>query len=579
MARRALRVALAAMQTQMCAVLLLAALGASIGLRAPACWAGDKAASAALAAAASPAASTPQAQFAALLAQLPAASYTLKAQLIDELAGIALPSIKPFLEALLNGNVYSSPKGDNVYIANEGASGYALIDPLTGRPAGTVSEDAFYNFNEVGINDDLRSVLQEALEKIDLSSPDANVRLAAVEAMLQSFAYSYSPQSFAAAAAVLRAHLAAERNAKVRKAIEVGLSLGELASADPAHQLAAIAALRSSMAPEVYNRLVALTNPSTESDASVRSAAALAVRHIDDWRDFYSGIQTLTFGLGLGAVLALASIGLAITFGVMGVINMAHGELIMIGAYTTYVMQLLMPHEIGASLVLSVPAAFLISGMGGVAIERGIVRFLYGRPLETLLATFGVSLVLQQLARDIFSPENMPVTSPSWMMGALQVNEALTITRNRLFTLAFMLVVFAALLVVMKRTRLGLEVRAVSQNRAMARAMGVRTQWVDALAFGLGSGLAGVALTQLTNVGPDLGQSYIVDCFMVVVFGGVGNLWGTVIAGMLLGILEMVLQPYAGAVLGKVLVLVAVILFIQRRPRGLFPQRGRAAEV
>jgi urea transport system permease protein len=245
------------------------------------------------------------------------------------------------------------------------------------------------------------------------------------------------------------------------------------------------------------------------------------------------------------------------------------------------VMQLLMPNHIGASLLLAVPAAFLVSGLSGVGIERCIVRHLYGRPLETLLATFGVSLALQQLARDVFTAENRPVASPSWMMGSLQINEALSITHNRLYVLVFMLFVFAILLLVMKRTRLGLEVRAVSQNRAMARAMGVRTQWVDALAFGLGSGIAGVAgvaLSQLTNVGPDLGQSYIVDSFLVVVFGGVGSLWGTVIGGMALGVLNMIIEPYAGAVLAKVLVLVGVILFIQRRPRGLFPPRGRAAE-
>jgi len=228
-----------------------------------------------------------------------------------------------------------------------------------------------------------------------------------------------------------------------------------------------------------------------------------------------------------------------------------------------------------------VPAAFLVSGLCGVLIERCIVRFLYGRPLETLLATFGLSLVLQQLARDVFSPDNRPVAAPSWMTGSLQINDALSITYNRLVVLLFTLLVFGVLLLIMKHTRLGLQVRAVSQNRAMARAMGVRSQWVDALAFGLGSGIAGiagVALSQLTNVGPELGQSYIVDSFMVVVFGGVGNLWGTLIGGMLIGTVNMILEPYAGAVLGKVLVLVGVILFIQRRPRGLFPQRGRAAE-
>jgi urea transport system permease protein len=260
---------------------------------------------------------------------------------------------------------------------------------------------------------------------------------------------------------------------------------------------------------------------------------------------------------------------------------MAHGELMMLGAYTVYVVQLLMPNHIGASIIVAIPAAFLVSGLFGVLIERGIVRFLYGRPLETLLATFGVSLLLQQLVRDVFSPNNRPVETPQWMAGSLQVNDVLGITYSRAYIILFTLAVFALLLAVLKRTRLGLEVRAVSQNRNMARAMGIRTEWVDALTFGLGSGIAGVAgvaLSQLTNVGPNLGQSYIVDSFMVVVFGGVGSLWGTLTAGTSLGVISKLLEPAAGAVLAKILVLVFLIIFIQRRPRGLFPQKGRAAE-
>ena len=305
------------------------------------------------------------------------------------------------------------------------------------------------------------------------------------------------------------------------------------------------------------------------------------VAGIDGWREIYGALETLFFGLSLGSVLVLAAIGLAISFGVMGVINMAHGELIMLGAYTTYVMQLLLPNHIGLALVLAVPAAFLVSGLVGVAIERGIIRFLYGRPLETLLATFGLSLILQQVVRSIFSPLNRSVTSPDWMQGLWQINDLFSVTYNRLAIILFMLVVFALLLLVMNRTSLGLKVRAVSQNRAMAKAMGVRTARVDALTFGLGSGIAGiagVALSQLTNVGPNLGQAYIVDSFMVVVFGGVGNLWGTLISGLSLGVLNKVLEPAAGAVMAKILVLIGLILFIQRRPKGLFPQKGRAAE-
>ena len=290
-------------------------------------------------------------------------------------------------------------------------------------------------------------------------------------------------------------------------------------------------------------------------------------------------MQTLFFGLGLGSVLALAAIGLAITFGVMGVINMAHGELIMLGAYSTYMVQLLLPNHIDYSLFIALPVAFLVSGLTGIAIQQGVIRFLQGRPLETLLATFGVSLILQQAVRSIFSPLNRSVSTPEWMSGALEINAALSLTLNRLYIIAFTLLVLGALMALLNRTALGLQVRAVAQNRNMARAMGVRSGRVDALTFGLGAGIAGiagVALSQLTNVGPNLGQAYIVDSFLVVVFGGVGNLWGTFLAGELLGVINKFLEPHTGAILAKILILIFIILFIQRRPRGLFPPRGRA---
>ena len=314
---------------------------------------------------------------------------------------------------------------------------------------------------------------------------------------------------------------------------------------------------------------------------AVRRAATTAVQSIDSSRSFYSGIETLFFGLSLGSVLVLAAIGLAITFGVMGVLNMAHGEMMMLGAYTTYVVQTMMPNHIGLSIPVAIPAAFIVAGAAGVLLERTIIRFLYGRPLETLLATFGVSLVLQQTVRSIFSANNRAVDTPAWLSGTWQVTQALAITKNRLYIVLFTMMVFVALQAVLKRTRLGLDIRAVAQNRSMARAMGIRTEWVDAMTFGLGSGIAGmagVALSQLTNVGPNLGQSYIIDSFMVVVFGGVGNLWGTLIGGMSMGVVNKLLEPYAGAVLAKIVVLVALILFIQRKPRGLFPQGGRSAE-
>jgi urea transport system permease protein len=411
-----------------------------------------------------------------------------------------------------------------------------------------------------------------------LSSPDAAVRLDAVREMSRALD---DPT-----VALLRERLAVETNSRVRKEIATDLALAALDDSDSRTRLNAIATLSQSVSQDVRNRLALLFAKSpdgsfAEGDENVRRAAAAAVATIDKWRTFYSGFETLFFGLSLGSVLVLIAIGLAITFGVMGVINMAHGELMMLGAYTTYVVQTLMPGHIGISILVAIPAAFIVSGLTGVAMERTIIRFLYGRPLETLLATFGVSLILQQTVRSIFSALNRSVVTPDWMSGSLRLNDALGITYNRLYIVIFTLIVFSLILLVLKRTRIGLDIRAVSQNRSMAKAMGIRTEWVDAMTFGLGSGIAGVAgvaLSQLTNVGPNLGQSYIIDSFMVVVFGGVGNLWGSLIGGMSMGIVNQLLEPYAGAVLAKIFVLVGLILFIQARPRGLFPQTGRAAE-
>ena len=369
--------------------------------------------------------------------------------------------------------------------------------------------------------------------------------------------------------ALLRERLGVETNSGVKKEIATGLALAALDGSDAKARLEAIATLSDSVSQDVRNRLALLLDKSpdgsfVESDEKVRRAAAAAVATIDRWRTFYSGIETLFFGLSLGSVLVLIAIGLAITFGVMGVINMAHGELMMLGAYTTYAVQMAMPGHIGISILVAIPAAFIVAGLAGVVMERTIIRFLYGRPLETLLATFGVSLILQQAVRSIFSANNRSVVTPDWMSGSLRLNDALAITYNRLYIVIFTLIVFSLILVVLKRTRIGLDIRAVSQNRAMAKAMGIRTEWVDAMTFGLGSGIAGVAgvaLSQLTNVGPNLGQSYIIDSFMVVVFGGVGNLWGSLIGGMSMGIVNKLLEPYAGAVLAKIFVLVGADSF------------------
>ncbi len=516
--------------------------------------------------------------FLSTLGELRDADYSAKATIIGRLSDSGHPSTSAVLTALMEDRLYFRNSDQKIFIVKAAdADPYALIDPATLKDAGTAPTDSV---TAIGTNNSLRGLLRTTVARFALASPDTSVRLDAVREMAKSLDEGNI--------AALRARLPAETNSGVKNEIATDLALAALdgADTDSKARLDAISTLSHSVSQDVRNRLALLLNKNpdggfVENNEEVRKAAASAVTSIDGWRNFYAGVETLFFGLSLGSVLVLIAIGLAITFGVMGVINMAHGELMMLGAYTTYVVQTLMPNHIGMSIIVAIPAAFIVSGLVGVAMERSIIRFLYGRPLETLLATFGVSLILQQTVRSIFTALNRSVVTPDWMSGSLRINDALAITYNRLYIVIFTLIVFFVSLLVMKRTRIGLDIRAVSQNRAMAKAMGIRTQWVDAMTFGLGSGIAGVAgvaLSQLTNVGPDLGQSYIIDSFMVVVFGGVGNLWGSLIGGVSMGIVNKLLEPWAGAVLAKIFVLIALILFIQRRPRGLFPQTGRAAE-
>ena len=519
------------------------------------------------------------ASFLATVGQLRDASYDDKEKIIDRLAQSGHPRVRAVLTAFLEDRLYFRNQDQKVFLvksaADEQTSNLSLIDPLTLKSAGSASVDGL---TKIGTNNHLRRVLQTTLARYGLSSEDASVRLASVEDMEKDLNE--------ANVALLRQRMSVENDPGVKKEIATALALVALDGSDAQARLAAVATLRGSVREDVLNKLEALIEKSpdgkyTESDEGVRMAAAAAVKSISAWRAFYSGVQTVFFGLSLGSVLVLIAIGLAITFGVMGVINMAHGELMMLGAYTTYVVQTAMPNHNGSSIFVAIPAAFIVAGLTGILIERTIIRFLYGRALETLLATFGVSLILQQAVRSIFTALNRSVVTPDWMSGTLQLNDALSITYNRLYIVIFTLLVFVALLVVLKRTRIGLEIRAVSQNRSMAKAMGIRSEWVDAMTFGLGSGIAGiagVALSQLTNVNPNLGQSYIIDSFLVVVFGGVGNLWGALMGGMSMGVVNEILEPYWGAVLAKIIVLVALILFIQVRPRGLFPPTGRASE-
>ena len=444
------------------------------------------------------------------------------------------------------------------------------IDARTGQKT-SVNED---ELNPVVVNNAVRRAIAAALGSLNLFSAAPADRARAAEDVFRS-------RDPAALPALARA-LAQESDAGVRRVMQQAQAAAQLA--DPATgeaaKLAAVAVIAGRGDQEASSVLASLH----DQPPAVAAAAAAGIAAIARTQRLWSLAQSVFYGLSLGSVLLLAAAGLAITFGVMGVINMAHGEMVMLGAYTTYVVQGAIdstaPALSGWSLPLAVPLAFLVSGAVGMAIERGLIRFLYGRPLETLLATWGLSLMLQQAVRSLFGASNREVGTPAWMSGAAQWG-GLTITWNRLTIIIFAAFVVAALMAVLRFTPLGLRMRAVTQNRRMAAAMGIRTPWIDALTFGLGSGvagMAGVALSQIDNVSPNLGQGYIIDSFMVVVFGGVGNLWGTVVSALTLGIVNKFLEPVAGAVLGKIIVLVLLILFIQRKPRGLFPLKGRAVE-
>ncbi len=502
----------------------------------------------------------------AALPTLRTAGFTEKAALIENLVQLPHPRVVPLLAAMAGGRLYYRAANDQFVIALNDAAEPAIEDAVTGAALGQVDKR---DLERISANNRLRALIENQLAGLGLASSDPVQRKAAVEAFLRN------PQTEGAAR--LRERQPVETDENIRKLLTAALALVELGNSDAAIRAQAATALSGWTQPEIRGRLMRAA--ADDADVHVREAAQKALAKTEFRLQLLSWAETLFFGLSLGSVLILAAIGLAVTFGVMGVINMAHGELMMLGAYTTWLVQQWLP--LNWSLPVAVPLAFLVAALVGIAIERGIIRFLYGRPLETLLATFGVSLILQQAVRSIFSPLNRSVATPEWMSGTILLGP-LEVTLNRLIIIGFCIVVFTLLWLALQRTRLGLEVRAVAQNRAMARAMGVRSARVDALTFGLGSGIAGVAgvaLSQLTNVGPNLGQNYIVDSFMVVVFGGVGNLWGTMVAGLSLGVANKLLEPWSGAVLAKILVLAILILFIQKRPRGLFPQRGRAAEV
>ena len=505
-----------------------------------------------------------------LLIELTEKSLNKAVPVLEKLEQSGGEAMLPLFRTMLGGNLYFIKANRQVISVTKSESGKAFANVFTGE---ALPEFTKKQIKKIRVNNRLRGYLRDAIARIQLSSADPAAREKAVRNLLSEL-----DQPTIEAIQSARVN---EPNTAVQEMMDLALAMHKLTNAALAvDQLEAIEALSGSLESEVRN-LLARVSESENYEPAVNKAAASALVKIQDKVEFYAFIDQLFFGLSLGSVLLLAAIGLAITFGVMGVINMAHGEMIMLGAYTTYVVQLMLPNHIEYSLWVAIPLAFIVSGLMGVLIERGVIRFLHGRPLETLLATFGISLILQQLVRTIFSPLNRQVASPEWMSGSIEINPVLSLTLNRLYILAFALLVFFLLQLILKKTSLGLNVRAVSQNRNMARAMGVRSDWVDAMTFGLGSGIAGiagVALSQLTNVGPNLGQAYIIDSFMVVVFGGVGNLLGTLVAAFSLGIANKFLEPVTGAVLASILVLVFIILFIQKRPKGLFPQKGRAAE-
>jgi urea transport system permease protein len=488
---------------------------------------------------------------------------------INAVAASGSPRAEIILRALQNSQLMFSAAQKKVYIQDDANK---LFDAATGAPIPGAPPD---DLDNVRINNRLRGTIDAALGTLTLLSKNPDTRYKAAQAVFKSHEASALP--------TLDKAIAQESDAGVKRALEQARAAIVLNTpgATDAQKLDAIAIVRDRGDQDALALLADIPNHESPAVARAATAAIAAIQtRLAEW----DAVQNAWYGISLGSVLLLAAIGLAITFGVMGVINMAHGEMVMLGAYVTYVVQDLIrandPALLDYSLAIAIPLAFLFSGGVGILIERSIIRFLYGRPLETLLATWGLSLVLQQAVRTAFGPTNREVSNPSFMSGAFDLG-GITITYNRLWIICFALAVFVALIGLLRFTRLGLEMRAVTQNRVMAASMGIRTARIDALTFGLGSGIAGmagVALSQIDNVSPNLGQGYIIDSFMVVVFGGVGNLWGTFVGSFVLGIANKFLEPYAGAVLGKITILVLIILFIQKRPRGLFALKGRAVE-
>ncbi|MFZ6773009.1 urea ABC transporter permease subunit UrtB [Undibacterium sp. SXout7W] len=490
---------------------------------------------------------------------------------VNDIAASGNQEATLILNGLKNETLYA--KDDAVFLL-EGDQATALLD---GRH-GPLPDGA----EVITINNRLRGALDSALSGLKLFSAERAVRLSAAVALQKEATPEQLP--------LLNKAYLKENDPEIKSLLQMLIATANLQSSDPALRKAAVKALvdspNANLKPVLQKMLAQNPDGSYgEPDESIRVEAVATLNAIDARISRTEFVGNLFYGISLGSVLLLAALGLAITFGLMGIINMAHGELLMIGAYTTYACQLLFRHffpgALDAYLLLALPAAFTVSALVGIVLERTVIRWLYGRPLETLLCTWGISLVLMQGVRSIFGAQNVEVANPAWMSGGITVMGSLVLSYNRIIIIFFSLAVVLAVWLILNKTRLGLFVRAVTQNRRMADCVGVPTGKIDMLTFGLGSGIAGlggVALSQLGNVGPDLGQSYIVDSFMVVVLGGVGQLAGTVIAAFGLGEVNKFLEPVAGAVMAKIVILVFIIVFIQRRPQGLFALKGRSVE-
>jgi len=473
----------------------------------------------------------------------------------------------PALEALRDGQLRVDESGRVVIL---GTTNTQAQDAITGD---TLSVEDL-SLRKPRINNSVRRVLALAIAKLKLNAGDADIRLAAAEELLNRSSDSVLD--------LVRHVLTKEKDSRVVEKLTLVLAKAQLQGDDLEERLQAIETIRnfgdSSFRPDLEGLLQSET-------AAVKAAAIKAITSIDQRQFFINQIANLFYGLSLGSILLLAALGLAITFGLMGVINMAHGEMLMIGAYSTFVVQNLfkeyLPGLFDYYLVAAIPTAFLVSAIVGIILERSVIRHLYGRPLETLLATWGISLVLIQSVRLIFGAQNVELANPSYLSGGVAVFHGVVLPYSRIAVIFFVIFVVISVWTLLQKTSLGLQVRSVTQNRGMASCMGIATRKVDMWTFGLGSGVAGLgglALSQVGNVGPELGQMYIVDSFMVVVLGGVGKIAGTVAGALGIGVTSKFLEPVAGAVLGKIIVLVLIIIVIQKRPQGLFALKGRVAD-